>query len=556
MTKKRHPVVCEILKQRGITEPEDIEEFLSEKPARTYDPFLLRNMEEGVDFLLSAVKRDKRICIYGDYDVDGVTSAALLVQTLRHLTDRVSWYIPSRFDEGYGLNKEAIQNILNEGGQVVVTVDCGSVSAEEVAFAQASGLEILVTDHHNIEGRAADCLIINPKQAGERYPFAGLSGCGVAFKLAQALQRKTDMPKRVLQDLLDLVGLATIADIVPLVDENRTIVKYGLHALNAAKRPGIRALAEKAGLAGREIESDTVAYVLAPHINAAGRMGEAKDVVEMLLSHDEAAIDRIADVLVSQNTLRKKTQEETFAFCAGLVEERFAEDPICVINAGTAHEGITGIVAGKLKDKYGRPVLILTESHDVDGKTVLKGTGRSIAGVDLYKLLEKYGLFFEKFGGHAMACGFSLYAERESAFRQGLIADLHEMIAKQPDLLASATHADLSLRPDDITIELAKQLNTLAPFGNGNPAPLFALHGQRPEYVVFMGETEQHARFRAGGLSCVLFRTAQEHGEALQGGCAVTLVGRPSLDRWNGRERVQFIVETIEPERGENGCLS
>ena len=213
------PMLLKILKRRGITDREEIEEFLSDKPCKTYDPFLLSNMEEGVDFILSALNSGKRLCVYGDYDVDGITAAAMLVQALRLISDGVGWYIPSRFDEGYGLNKEALKNIANSGWQTVVTVDCGSVSANEVAYGRAIGLDIIVTDHHSIIGREADCLIINPKQAGDGYPFDGLSGCGVAFKLLQAMQRKGALPKSVLNDALDLLGIATIADIVPLVDK-------------------------------------------------------------------------------------------------------------------------------------------------------------------------------------------------------------------------------------------------------------------------------------------------------------------------------------------------
>jgi single-stranded-DNA-specific exonuclease len=548
MTGGLHPLIRGVLARRGVTEPQDIEEFLSEKPKRTYDPFLLLNMEAGVDFVLSAVKRRRRICVYGDYDADGVASAALLVQVLRLLTDAVTWYIPSRFEEGYGLNKEALKNIAESGGQTVVTVDCGSVSPEEVAFGKELGLEILVTDHHNMAGRAPDCLILNPKQAGESYPFSGLAGCGVAFKLAQALQRRLGFPKQVLNELLDLLGIATIADIVPLVDENRTMAKYGLRALNAATRPGLRALIARTGLGEREIKAGDVAFILAPHINAAGRMGEAAEVVDLFLTDDEAKIRRVTEALADQNARRKRIQEEVFALCTRMAEAEFGGAPILVINAGGAHEGITGIVAGKLKDRFGKPAIVLTDSLGADGRPYLKGTGRSVPGLDLHALLKKYEGLFEKFGGHAMACGFLMGAEQEESLRGGLLSDVREMLSANPLLLDDTLIPDASLKPSEIDFALTDQLKRLAPFGSGNPAPIFALHGVRPKNLAFMGDLGQHVRFSADGLACVLFREAAGYAEALESGRGLSLLGSPSSDVWNGRERIQFIVRKILAE--------
>ncbi|MDR0570823.1 MAG: single-stranded-DNA-specific exonuclease RecJ [Clostridiales Family XIII bacterium] len=555
-----HPIISELLRRRGICGQGDIEEFLAERPKLTYDPFLLKNMREGVDFILSAVRRGRNICVYGDYDADGVTSAALMTQALRALTDKVSWYIPSRFDEGYGLNKEALASIAASGGQVVVTVDCGSVSAEEVAYGQELGLEILVTDHHNIEGRAAGCLIINPKQEGETYPFPHLAGCGVAFKLVQALQRETGMPRGILSEALDLVAIATVADVVPLTGENRTIVKYGLRALNRTDRLGLRRLIRRAGLEGKEITSGNVAFVIAPHMNAAGRMGEAREVAEWLLTEDSEVAERVTEALVEQNALRKRVQEEVFELCRGIVEFEMEDDPIYVINAGDAHEGITGIVAGKLKERYNKPTLILTEARGDEGAlkgagtdggaargALLKGTGRSVPGIDIYKLLKKYERFFLKFGGHAMACGFLLRSEHEEEFRQGLIADVGAMAAANPTLLERGLEADAELRPQDMDAALINSLKLMEPFGNGNEAPVFVMRDLPLRGVAYMGDRGQHVRFNAGGAHCVLFRYAEDFADVLHDGARADLYGRPSADSWNGRERVQFIVERICP---------
>ncbi|MDR1573967.1 MAG: single-stranded-DNA-specific exonuclease RecJ [Clostridiales Family XIII bacterium] len=552
-----HPAVARILNRRGVTVPADIEEFLSEKPKKTYDPFLLRNMREGVDFVLSAANANKRIYVYGDYDVDGIAAAALLVRALRCITDKVDWYIPSRFSEGYGLNKEALRNIADAGGHAVITVDCGSVSAEEVLFGQSLGLEILVTDHHNIEGRAAGCLIINPKQEGERYPFKGLAGCGVAFKLAQALQRELGLPKAMLNDALDLVGLATIADIVPLVDENRTLAKYGLNALRHTRRPGLRRLLEKLDLADKAIRAEQVAFIVAPHINAAGRRGEAKDVVELLLTDDVGVIERVTDELLAHNAERKRVQEEVFTECDDVAARVFGDGaPIGVINAGDAHEGITGIVAGKLKDKHNRPVIILTNSEGASEGVYLKGTGRSIPGVDMYKLLRKRGDMFEKFGGHAMACGFLMEAAHENRFRAELEGDMKALLARAPELLTQAAPSpDAEIGPGDISAAFIGQLNALEPFGNGNPAPLLAMRDRTVSDLTRMGDRGQVLKFNAGGVQCVLFSRADARYDALASGRPVSLFGYPVLENYKGRERIQFKVEHVTQFSVTGGCL-
>ena len=540
---KLHPIIIEILNRRGIIKEADIDEFLSEKPQLTYDPFLLKNMREGVDFILTAIKNDKSICIYGDYDVDGITGAALLVQVLRLLTGKVSWYIPSRMDEGYGLNKDALLSIAETGVQVVITVDCGSVSVDEVKYGCELGLEMLVTDHHNTEGKIVDCLIINPKQEGETYPFKSLSGCGVAFKIAQALTRDAGLPRQTLNDVLDLVGIATIADVVPLVDENRTVTKYGLKTLRGTKRLGLRTLIRRTGLINQEISSENVAYNIAPHLNSAGRMADARDVVDLLLTNDLGVAERITEKLVEHNTRRKQLQEEIYDFCKGIAEYEICDDPIFVINAGDAHEGITGIVAGKLRERYYRPTLILTETQGDGG--VLKGTGRSVPGIDLFDLLKKHEDCFEKFGGHAMACGFLLKADKEKQFRRDLIADVNEMLERDKALITLTLKPDAELTTEMLNLELVRELMKLAPFGNSNEVPLFVMKDLVIGSIVYMGDMGQHVKFDAGGISCIIFRNADDYFDILVNGATVTIFGKPSIDLWNGRERLQFIVEKV-----------
>jgi single-stranded-DNA-specific exonuclease len=557
-----HPAIRRILKRRGIKASNDIAEFLSEKPIRTYDPFLLRNMREGVDFILSAINENKRICVYGDYDVDGIAATALLVRALRYITDNVDWYIPSRFSEGYGLNKEALRNIADSGARAVITVDCGSVSSEEVAFGKSLGLDLLVTDHHNIDGRAADCLIINPKQEGDPYPFRDLAGCGVAFKLAQALRQTLSLPKDMLNDALDLVGLATIADIVPLVDENRTFAKYGLKALNRMRRPGLRSLVEKLGFAGKMISADKVAFIIAPHINAAGRMGEARDVVELLLTDDKAVINRVTDELIAYNNERKSVQEDVFENCDKIAARMIKRGaPICVVNAGDAHEGITGIVAGKLKEKYSRPVIILTNSASAQDSAYLKGTGRSVESVDMYELLKNHEDMFEKFGGHAMACGFLMKAVDEERFRDTLIRDMYVLLSRSPDILdVPVPEPDAEIRPKDVNADFARRLRALEPFGSGNPMPVLAVRNLIVSDLARIGQG-RILRFNAGSLPCVLFRRADEFYDTLASGNPVSVFGCPTIETYKGKQRMQFKVEwvleaTAQPGDFDRNCTN
>ena len=371
---------------RGVTEESDILEFLSEKPNLTYDPFLLKDLDAGVDLLLSYVHQAKKICIYGDYDADGVTSISLMLQILSHLTDDLIYYIPSRFEEGYGLNKEALRSIRQQGAELVVTVDCGSVSYDEIEYGKSIGMDFIVTDHHNINDTPADCILINPKQPDCTYPFKHLSGCGVAFKLAQGIQRKAGLPKSVLTDVLDLVAIATIGDIVPLIDENRTLTKYGMGIISSKRRPGLKALMMETGLAQCKIKSESIAYIIVPHLNAAGRLLDAKVGVELLTATDEEKIKSCVSKLTESNLERRRIQEEAFVFCKEIIERDWKEDLFYIIDASGIHEGIAGIVAGKIKDEYSRPTIVVTPSCDTG---YVKGSGRSINGLNLYELLKK-----------------------------------------------------------------------------------------------------------------------------------------------------------------------
>lgn len=536
------PKIRELLYQRGIQTEEELAEFLSDKPQKTYDPFLLLNMEAGVDLILSAIENNEKICIYGDYDADGITSTSVLMEVLSHLTKNLSYYIPKRFDEGYGLNKEALDKIKKAGVDLVITVDCGSVSVEEVRHAKDIGLKILVTDHHTVVDKVADCLVINPMQPGCPYPFKHLAGVGVAFKLAQALAAETGLPKSVVNRTLDLVGIGTIGDIVPLVDENRTLAKYGIRAVNVTKRQGLEALIQGTGLHKGNIVSENVSFVIVPHLNASGRMEDAKIAANLMMTKNDERIQSGVEKLLNYNQERKRVQGTTFEACKEVVESRYLNDSFLVVDLPDAHEGITGIVAGKLKDTYNRPSIIVTPTGD----DCLKGTGRSVEGVNIYNMLKENEILFERFGGHKAACGFTMKQENLETLRRNLNRQMDAILAEEPDILEESLKADMILEAEDLSLALVEDIRRLEPFGCDNPRPLVEVR-VRPAGVRRMGTEGQFTRFN-GVLSdgrevqCVIFRNAAEYDELLQKGEFISIIGSLNSQTWNGREYLQITV--------------
>ncbi len=535
-----HPVIEQLLKQRGITDPADIEEFLSDKPKRTYDPFLMKNMKEGVDLILDTVRKGGKICIYGDYDADGVTSITVLHRALACLTDRLTWYVPSRFTEGYGLNTQALTKIREEGTDLVITVDCGITSVEEVARGKELGLRFLITDHHSPGEALPDCIVIDPKQEGETYPFSLLAGCGVAYKLVQALQRTADLPRSVIQETLDMVGAGTVGDIVSLTDENRTIVKYGLRQLNRRNRPAMNALTDAISLG--EITAENIAYGIIPHINAAGRMGDASDAVKLFLAEDEKTINEQVDVLISRNQERKSIQEEVWKRCEAMVT---GEEKFIALRVEDIHEGIAGIAAGKLKESRHRPVILATPVGD----GLVKGTGRSIPGIDIYAMMAEHRDLFLKFGGHKSACGFTMEDRLFPQLQEALIKEAEERYEADPEIFEKTHDWDMEIKLEDGNLEFLDELKQLEPFGEGNPAPKFRLSQVKILWPRFMGQEEQHVRFKAAKgnrtMSCVLFGRAQEVRELLEGDREVDLIGALSKNEWRDKVEVQFIVEDM-----------
>lgn len=547
--------VMGILQRRGIRTAEEAEDFLAPAPKRTYDPELLPDLPAAADKLLQAAADGVSIWIYGDYDADGVTATALLYTVLQKLTDRVNFYVPSRFTDGYGLNKDAVRRIAEKGAQLLVTVDCGSTNREEVAYAKELGLDVIVTDHHELEaGAMPDCLLVNAHREDSRYPFPGLSGCGVAFKLAQAIQRRLTaagddrFTRQDITDLLDLVAISTVADVVPLLDENRSLVKYGLRVINSRKRRGLRILLDMVGLERKEVDTDDIGFILAPHINSCGRMATADRAVQLLAGlEDDGPLEDKAAFMVECNRNRRFAQDRTRDICMEAIAAGDCGDLFSVIEAPGAHEGVAGIVAGSLKEQFHRPVCIVTPSES----GLLKGTGRCIPGLDLHGMLSTCGELFERYGGHAGACGFSLPKENLKALRSRMDDLMRSILAERPDALDEKLSIEKVLEPSEKTLEFANALKLLEPFGEANSKPLFAIGGAGVYNVQYMGSEGQHVRFTAAGsdgveVSCVLFRRAADFADLLRSGAKLDVAGELGINEFNGHRKLQLTVKDIK----------
>lgn len=540
-------LILKLLAQRGITSGDDVREYLSPRPRRTYDPMLMKGMKDAVDVIEKAVRNGSRICIYGDYDSDGITSVTIMMQTLRRITDRVLYYIPSRFDEGYGLNTGALDRLASVGVDLIITVDNGCVAYKEVEYARSLGMDVIVTDHHNIDDRKADCILIDPKQEDCDYPFKYLAGCGVAFKLVQALRDRFGLPKSVTSEVLDLTGIGTIGDIVPLTDENRTLAKYGIIAVNTSRRPGLVKLIDAVGLQQGKISSENVAFAIVPYLNAAGRIKHASLAVEVLLAaEDDPELDEKVRELVACNTKRKNLQEDSFRKCLDIIDQTMQGRNFLLVRCDDVHEGIAGIVAGKIKDEFNKPTVILTPSD-----RGFKGTGRSIEGVDIYELLHKYGHMFNKFGGHKGACGFHLKPEYLEALSDGLEKDMLTLLEEQPDILEHKVRFDLEADPADIDLQLAEDLSAMEPFGCDNERPLFCFSDPETDYCSYMGEGRKHMRFslRSGdgrNIKCLLFNQAEKYYPVISSGEASRIVGSIGINEWHGSRSVEIRVENVE----------
>jgi single-stranded-DNA-specific exonuclease len=457
----------------------------------------MKDMDKAVERLHEAITKGEKILVYGDYDVDGITASSTLYLYLKSRGARVGTYIPKRQGEGYGLNSEALQTLFDEGTTLVVTVDCGISGLREVAEAPA-GMDIVITDHH----RAPDQLppayaVVNPNQAGCGYPFKGLSGVGVAFKLCQALEKLRHPEAPLWEDYTELAALGTVADIVPLRDENRAIVKKGLKAMETTRLVGLRKLIEVSGCPVRNITSENVGFILAPRLNAVGRLEHAQRAVELLTATDEETAASIAAELNEENARRQEISRTIFEEAEAMLAEQETIGPAIVLAKEGWHAGVIGIVASRLVDKYYRPAILLS----LDGGHA-KGSCRSIPPLDLYNAIKACSDDLIQFGGHSQAAGLTLQADKVDRFREDFCRTVAERLA--PRDFEPEINIDVILKKDHaITLELLDQLECLEPFGCGNEAPVFAMRDALIRNPRTVGREQNHLRLFAeyGGVS-------------------------------------------------------
>lgn len=462
------PVVISLLSIRGV---DDIKRFTEADITKLYDPFLMKDVKEAVERIIKAIENKEKITIYGDYDVDGITSTVVLVKFLRSHGAIADYYIPDRLEEGYGINTKAIDTIAKNGTNLLITVDCGITAVAEIEYAKDKGLDVIVTDHHECKDNMpkADC-VINPKQPGCNYPFKKLAGVGVVFKLVQAITKKLKFHmKELIDEYIDLVALGTVADVMPLEDENRIIVKNGLLHISYTANYGIRALIKIAEIKTNSITTSTIGFGIAPRINAAGRMGDPQCAVKLLLSEDDAEALKYAMILEEENRNRQSLENDIFCKAIEIIEENdeMEDDYVLVLDCDGWHHGIIGIVASKISEKYNKPCILI--STDEAGKG--KGSGRSIKGFNLFEALNKCSDKLLKFGGHELAAGLGIEKSKIAEFRKTINQYAKKVLT--PEDFVPVICVDMEMPIEFLNLNTAEKLCVLQPYGMGNPGPVF-----------------------------------------------------------------------------------
>lgn len=573
-------VVLQLLYNRGLKEKKEMESFLHPDYARdSFNPFLFKNMQVAVALIIAHIKAGDKIIIYGDYDADGITASAVLAETLAVLKAQVDIYIPDRTSEGYALNKKAIDYFSQSGVKLIITVDCGIRNKDEIIYAKNLGIDVIVTDHHQPPEEKSewpDCLIINPMIKEYAYPFKYLAGVGVAFKLAKAIisaaKIDDESKKKLEENILDLVAIGTVADCVSLLGENRVLVKEGLKIINKKKRLGLVELI-KAAQVNYDIDSWNIGWQIAPRLNAAGRLDHANTAYELLTTKDASEAQAIAGRLNGKNCERQEITEEIVDFCCELVEREMMNDKILVIadprilpsfSSGSAAlaansneakasqpglkagrneqfwpDGVVGLVAGRLCERYSRPVLVITEANGE-----IKGSGRSIVECNIVQVIKETEEFFQKFGGHAGACGFTLKGKDSIKPLREKLKQIGERILAGIELKPKVV-AEAELDLSAINEDLVGKLEQFAPFGQNNERPRFVSRNVQIRDIMTMGLDGRHIKFRLNNFWAVAFNSA-EKWQDLRIGNTVDAVYYIEMNEWSGRSEIQLKVVDIK----------
>lgn len=543
------PILARVLYARGVATATDAHAFLAAEGSLS-NPFDMADMAPAVSRLRRAIATREPIVVYGDFDVDGICATVLLTTALAMLGAVVSPYIPDRFSESYGVNKAALKRLHSQGARLLITVDCGIRSRDEIAYGRSLGLDIIVTDHHSLPPELPEAIaLLNPKRPDCGYPFKHLSGVGVAYRLVDALFRvagcmsNSSEGRLGLESFLDLVALGTVADIVPLIGENRLLAQWGLEHMRRHPRPGLAALLQVSQTAPEEVDSQVIGFRLGPRINAAGRLKHARLAYSLLTTDSSSEADRLAHELDAVNGERQRLLEEQVSRAREIVEE--SDMHLMLFAAAESfHEGIVGLIASRLSEEYYRPALVMRR-----GKAITRGSARSIEGFHITRALDACSDLLSRYGGHAQAAGYTLVTENLGAFRERLLAHCEEHITDE--ILMPRVDVDAIISLDDLTAKTPQALALLEPCGEGNPPPMLASRNLILRQARTVGRDGKHLRLALSSesgrtLTGIAFRMGHL-AAAYSPGDRMDLVYTPTLNTWQGQETLELVIHALRP---------
>ena len=539
---KKHNIselLTKILLNRGITDDKEIDTFLNPTRNDFYNPYLMPDMEKAVERIIKAINNQEKVMIYGDYDVDGITSITVLKKFLDERGLQTGHYIPNRLEEGYGLNKNAIESIAKQKYTLMITVDCGISGIEEISLANELGIETIITDHHEqLEELPNAYAIINAKRRDSKYPFRGLAGCGVVFKLIQAISIKLGLEEKEFLKYLDIVCVGTISDIVPLVDENRVIAKLGLKLIAQTKNIGLRELIFQSGY--KKIDSNTISFGVAPRINACGRMGYQEEALDLFLTDNIEEARKITGRLNEYNVERQTKEKDIFEQAiTALQKEDIEKLNTIVLSGDNWHHGVIGIVASKLTEKFYKPTILICFEDDIG-----KGSGRSLPGFDLHEALVESSAYLEKYGGHEMAVGLSLKKENYNDFKLAF-----EKIAKSKNIqqMLPVIKIDSIITAKDINKKTIEDLEMLEPFGEKNKNPIFVYKNLKIDSIRALSEGK-HLKLTLKDdnllINAIGFNLGYLSEEYLIGD-KIDIAGNLEVNKYGGEEIIQINLKDI-----------
>lgn len=536
---KLNKLLSTLLTNRGIIEEAEITKFLNPKRSDFYDPFGMPDMEKAVERILKAIKDKEQIIIYGDYDVDGITSVTVLKSFLEERGIQVNVYIPNRLNEGYGLNKTAMEEIAKQGNKLMITVDCGITAVEEVEYAKKIGIETIITDHHEpAEELPKAIAVVDAKRKDNKYECRNLAGVGVVFKLIQALSIKLGLDQKEYLKYLDIVCVGTISDIVPLTDENRVIVKLGLKLVEQTKNLGLKEILQSCGYS--KINSTTISFGVAPRINACGRMGHQDDALNLLLSKEENEVKELTQKINEYNKTRQEIEKNIYNEAIEQIEKEGNDNKNTIVVFGKGwHHGVIGIVSSKITELYFKPSILLCEEDEE-----CKGSGRSIPGFDLHEALMECNDTIEKFGGHAMAVGININKEKIEEFKEKF-----EKIAKEKEIdkIIPILNLDAEIKLDDVNKEMVDSLKELEPFGEANKMPIFAFRNLKIDSIRSLSEGK-HLRLSVKDNKNIINAIGFNMGTLVDNyriGDRVDIAGNLEINSFNGVDSIQINIKDI-----------